>query len=249
MSQEMDMNKMKSVHKSYKTFLIFLYCFLLSCNANYKKIKEGAFIVSIPKNWQINKTSDRALRVFNDSININIRWGNDTNYDASHILSELEYIKYTDPNIITNFAFYKPNVIYTDLNHIKDLKKTNVLNSVKQNPSPILENILKVTDSQLNKNNIDYLLQFKLDSSTKWVSIKLPEYFKQLDFIVDSSKGNYYKLYFPTGDNSRKAGLLIKNSKCKIFVSAKTSLFNVHSQFYNDVLKILKSIELVENCK
>jgi hypothetical protein len=162
-----------------------------------------------------------------------------------HLRNELEYLTTEDPNVLTNFAFNEPGIIYTNKENVDLIKRQEAgsrkLKIVKENPKAVLERSVKIEDSTLLAEGIDYLCRFRINGERKWIPIKLPDYFKKFRFETDSMVGAYYKLYYPINGNAGRCGLLIKNSKYGVF-SARSSLIKDKDKYFKDVLAILKSI-------
>lgn len=235
------------------SYVIFWWaaCFSLILSSVNCKLNNEAIIqidnavFALPKGWSYKQPSSNNFVIFNDTNRIIVNITNDTSFTDTHLKSPLEYIETEDPNLLTRFAFNEPGVIYTSKENVEKIKRSNGLESkVRENPKPVLERVVKINDSSLRKEGVDYLCRFRVNGGEKWLPVSLPKYLNNFLFEVSKNENTYKKLYYPINKNRGKIGFLIKDFNHHIVLSARSNLINSDTQYFVDMLTIFNSMRI-----
>lgn len=237
---------------SFRKYLLLIcfapLCLLNSACNNESVIHVDHIIFNLPNGWFYKQVTSNKYEIYKDTIRVSISLVSDSIFTDSHLRSPIEYIQTEDPNFLTGFAFNIPGIIYTTKENIEKVKRQNNDSemNIEENPKPILERILKVDDSLLNKDGVDYLCRFHINDKKEWLPVKLPDYYKNFQFIIDTANKTYRKFYLPINGSDGKFGLLTKDSSHHRVLSAHSSLINDRANHYKEVLIIFRSIKMVD---
>ena len=163
-----------------------------------------------------------------------------------------EYIKTEDANLLTNFAFFDSNTIYTSRSNIDYVRQSVLQDSVnksykiKESISPIVRRFLKVPDSDKIFNGIDYLCEFVYDDKSKWLPIKLPEYFKNFDFTIDTTNKYYKKVYYPKLNKVGKCAFIYHSYENHYTLIMQSSLVNGSSPLMTEIKEMINSLKIIK---
>ncbi|MCC6288561.1 MAG: hypothetical protein IT249_11820 [Chitinophagaceae bacterium] len=232
-------------------YIIVLYALTLgllnsACNNKLNFVQVDHLGFYLPGGWAYKKTAPDKYEITKDTIKIIVNILADSSFTDIHPRSPEEFIQSEYPNFLTGFAFNKSDVIYTAKENIEKIREQNKSKvNIEENPHPILRKYLKVNDSLINEEGIDYLCQFQIDSEKKWVPVKLPDFYKNYLFKFDTTGKIYKKFYYPINGDTGRIGVLIRDYNHRSVLSARSSLITDRLIDYNTMLKIFSSMQII----
>ena len=231
---------------------IILSIFIVAGNNGCKKNLFGNkyFSIKLQPKWKIIRSDSLTYLFKRDTAYLKINIYRETKLNNLLLRTPGEYILSEDGNLLSGFAFSDSNTIYTAKSNIeyikqsikKDSAKKNYL--VKETISPFVKRFVKVIDTSLNLEGIDYLCEFVYNDEVKWLPIKLPNYFNNFNFTIDTTNLYYKKTYFPKENKSGKSGFVYHSYKNNYTLLVQSALINGSSPLMSDIKKIIKSIKI-----
>lgn len=241
--------------KEGKNFYLFFWIIaLLSINGCKKKqvFDNNYFSIKIQPNWVLIE-GDSVKYIFRrDTAYFKINIQKETAFNDVLLRTPEEYIKTEDANLLTNFDFFDSNTIYTNKSNIDYFRKSVLQDSgnrhykIKEYYSPIIERFLKVPISNKDFTGIDYLGEFKYGNKIEWLPIKLPEYYNNFEFTVDTSNKYYKKVYFPKLNRIGKCGFIYHSYQNNFTLIMQSSLIYGSPPLLTDIKRMINSVIILK---
>lgn len=236
---------------------IFLFLFILlliyieGCN-NKRLISNNYFSIKIDPKWNLIEHDSTKYLFLRDTVSLTINIYKETKIHNILLRSPTEYIQTEDGNLLTNFVFLDSNTIYTSIDNLGFVQQTILQDSLNKNYkvkeviSPKVLRYLKVPDSNQSLKGIDFLGEFGYKNEIKWLPIKLPDYFKDFDFIMDITTLYYKKIYYPKLMKRGKFGFIYHSYKSNYTLVVQSSLVYASFALRSDIKEIINSIKILK---
>lgn len=238
--------------KIKKFIYIILSIFVVACNNGCKRELYGNryFSIKLQPNWKVVRSDSLTYMFEKDTAYLKISFYRETKINNPLLRTPEEYIMSEDGNLLSDFAFSDSNTIYTSKNNIGYIKQSIKQDSVKknytvkENISPFVRRFVKINEKNLNLEGIDYLCEFVYGNEVKWLPVKLPNYFNDFNFTIDTTNTYYKKTYFPKSNKFGKAGFIYHSYKNNYTLIVQSNLINGSSPSMSDIKRIIKSIKI-----
>ena len=233
----------------YLLFGIFISAIISGCNKK-QVFSNSFFSIKIQPKWNLIESDSMQYIFRKDTAYFKINIHKETEFRNVLLRTPAEYIKTEDANLLTNFAFSDSNTIYTNKSNIDYFRQSVLQDSVnkdykiKEYKSPVIERFLKVPDSENDFMGIDYLGEFKDGNERVWLPIKLPEYFKNFDFSIDTSNNHYKKIYYPKLNKIGKCGFIYHSYQNNYTLIIQSSLIYGSPPLLTDIKKMINSVKI-----